>query len=201
LQEFLFYRLWRIALSVEANLLVTFDSRTSIEARNEVIDVLRDVGVEEPEFLYSEVKGLFQLQVVGDSKKITKKLFVLCRRCPSRFWFTYRWIPIETWCHATIEDMAQVVKEIAEGINPEERWRLSLNKRFYRKHHTRDLILKLAQQVDRTNVDLEHPEKIIRIEIIRERAGISLLTRKEYFSVNEVKNKALPTNTRAKSLM
>jgi tRNA(Ser,Leu) C12 N-acetylase TAN1 len=168
--------------------LVTFDSRTSIEARNEVIDVLRDVGVEEPEFLYSEVRGLFHVRVAGDPKKITRKLDALCRRCPSRFWFTYHWTPIETWCPSTIEDMVPVVKELAEGIKPEERWRLSLNTRFYRTHHTRDLIIKLAQEVDRTNVDLENPEKIIGIEIIREKAGISLLTREDVFSVNEVKN-------------
>lgn len=177
----------------EANLLVTFDYAAYMGARNEVIDVLREVGEENPEFLYSEVKGLFQLRVEGAPKEVTRKLDALCRRDPSRFWYTYHWVPIEKWCPSTIEDMSEVVKALAERIRPEERWRMSINKRFYREHHTRELIEKLAQHVDKPKVDLENPEKIIRIEIIGGRAGFSLLTPKEDFSVNDVKNEVLTT--------
>ena len=68
---------------------------------------------------------------------------------------------------------------------------MRINKRFYQKHHTRELIEHLTQHVDRLHVDLEHPEKIIHIEIFRERAGLSLLTPQEKFSVNQVKNEIL----------
>jgi tRNA(Ser,Leu) C12 N-acetylase TAN1 len=164
-------------LDEEANLLVTFDYGVNMWARNEVLDVLREVGEENLAHLYSEVKGLFQLRVDGDPKEVTRKLDALCRIDPSRFWYTYHWIPVERWCPSTIEDMSEIVKELAERIRSEERWRMSIHKRFYPAHHTRELIENLAQHVDRPNVDLEHPEKIIRIEIIGGRAGLSLRAR------------------------
>lgn len=175
----------------DANLLVTFDYGVYMGARSEVIDVLREVGEESPRLLSSDVKGLFQLRVDGDPKEATRKLDALCRRDPSRFWYTYHWIPVEKWCPSTIEDMSEVVNELAERIRPEERWRMNVNKRFYHDHHTRELIEKLAQHVDKPNVDLENPDKIIRIEIIGGRAGLSLLTLKEAFSVNAVKKAVL----------
>jgi tRNA acetyltransferase TAN1 len=153
-----------------------------------VEQVLREIGDITPEFMHSRIRGLFTIHVDRDPKTVTTRLDTLCRREPARFWYTYHWIPVEQWCPATITAMSEVVKKLAERIRPEERWRLRINKRFYQKHHTSELIEHLAQLVDRPHVDLEHPEKIIRIELISGRAGVSLLTAQEEFSVNRVKN-------------
>jgi tRNA acetyltransferase TAN1 len=166
---------------------VTYEPVNRVFAREEVEQVLREIGDITPKFIDSRVRGLFTIRVDTDPKAVTTQLDALCRREPAMFWYTYHWIPVERWCPANIEDMAEVVKELAERIRPEERWRMRINKRFYQKHHTRELIEYLAQHVDKPQVDLENPEKIIRIEIIRGRAGLSLLTSKEEFSVNVVK--------------
>ncbi|MFQ6075437.1 MAG: THUMP domain-containing protein [Candidatus Bathyarchaeia archaeon] len=178
----------------EANLLVTYDPAVFLGARDEVVDLLGEVGVEEPEFLSSRVKGLFMLRVSADPKGVTRRLDALCRAEPHRFWYTYHWIPIETWCSSTLEEMSGVVRGFAERIGPGERWRMTINKRFYRKHRTRELIEGLAELVDRPEVDLENPERIIRVEIIGGRAGLSLLEPVEQFSVNEVKDEVFTTS-------
>jgi tRNA acetyltransferase TAN1 len=175
----------------DVNLLVTYEPINQFIARDEVEQVLREIGDITPEFMHSRVRGLFMIHVDRDPKAVTTQLDALCRREPSMFWYTYHWIPVEQWCPATIAAMSEVVKELAKRIRPEERWRMRINKRFYQQYHTRDLIEHLAQLVNRSHVDLEHPEKIIRIELIRGRAGVSLLTAQEEFSVNRVKNEML----------
>ena len=50
------------------------------------------------------------------------------------------------------------------------------------------MIERLAEHVDRHRVDLENPDKTIRIEIIGEEAALSLLRPQEHFSVNAMKS-------------
>jgi len=180
-------------LDEAANLLITFDPMNHSEARAEVVNVLKEVGEHKPEFLYSGVRGLFQIRVDTNPKDVTRRLDALCRTDPSKFWYTYHWIPVEKWCSSTIKEMSEIVKEFAKRIKLNERWRMRINKRFYEKYHTDELIEKLTEHVDRPNVDLENPQKTIRVEIIGGKAVLSLLKPKEHFSANDVKNEILTT--------
>lgn len=177
----------------EANFLVTYDGVNRYLAQYEVKQVLKEVGEENPRFLHSRVRGLFRILIQMDPKEASKKLDNLCREDISKFWYTYHWIPVDKWCPSTIEKMSEIVKQFAERILPEERWRIKVNKRFYKKYHTLELIESLAEYVDKPNVDLENPDKTIRIEIIGGEAALSLLGRREHFSVNAVKNQVLTT--------
>lgn len=132
----------------EANLLVTFDRANRFAAQYEVKQVLGEVGEENPRFLYSRVRGLFNIRIKMDPKEAAKKLDALCREDPSKFWYTYHWVPVEKSCPSTIKEMSVIVKQFAERIIPEERWRIRVHKRFYEKYHTSELIELLAQHVD-----------------------------------------------------
>jgi tRNA acetyltransferase TAN1 len=176
---------------IEANLLVTYDRANRSPAHFEVKQVLKRVGEENPRFLPSRVRGLFSILIQMNPKEVTKKLDILCREDPSQFWYTYHWVPVEKWCPSMIKEMSVIVKQFAERILPEERWRISLNKRFYNKYHTQELVEHLAEQVDRPNVDLENPDKTIRIEIVGDKTAFSLLGPREHFSVNAVKSEVL----------
>lgn len=182
-----------IKMEEEANLLVTFDPENLPAAKYELKEMLEEVGEENPEFLHSKVHGLFKLRISLNPKEATKKLDTLCRKDPSKFWYTYHWIPVEKWCPSTIEEMSKIVKEFAKRIAQEERWRMRINKRFYERHHTPELIEQLTRHVDRPNVDLEKPDKTIRVEIIGGEAALSLLKPQEHFSVNDVKDEVLTT--------
>lgn len=83
------------------------------------------------------------------------------------------------------------MQEVVKRIDPQERWRMRITKRFYDKCHTKELIEALTQHIDRPNVDLENPEKTIRIEIIRDQAAVSLLQPGDCFSVNKGKDEIL----------
>jgi hypothetical protein len=175
-------------VEIKANLLVTYDRVERFGAQYEVKQALKEVGEENPRFLHSRLKGLFMVLIGIDPKQATKDLDTLCRSDPSKFWYTYHWIPVENWCPSTIKEMSVIVKQFAKRIMLEERWRITVNKRFYNKYHTQELIEHFAEHVNRPNVDLENPDKTIRIEIMGNEAALSLLGHREHFSVNAVKN-------------
>ncbi|MFW6122077.1 MAG: DUF5752 family protein, partial [Petrotogales bacterium] len=71
----------------EANLLVTFDNICYPEAREEIKQILGEIGEAKPQFIHSKVQGLFKLCTNMDPKEATKKLDALCRDKPSKFRF------------------------------------------------------------------------------------------------------------------
>ena len=73
-------------------------------------------------------------------------------------------------------------KDLQSGIKKSEKWKMDLSKRNYEKGKTTELILRLTDVVDKPNVDLENPEKIIKVEIVGNKAGISLLKPNELVS-------------------
>jgi len=171
----------------EPNLLVTFDPVDAFGARLEVLSVLEDIGEENPEFLPSEVRGLFEIRVGVDPKDCVRRLVSLCREELSKFQLTYHWTPVEKWCSSTLEEMADIVKELDTEIGEGERWRMRVEKRFYGRLETPELIEELTSYVDKPNVDLEDPDKTIWIEIIGGRAGFALLELGERLSVNDIR--------------
>jgi len=71
--------------------------------------------------------------------------------------------------------MQEAVRSVAEGIGENDMWKLDLTRRHYHQYQDHELILKLTEVVNTGEVDLEKPEKIIKVEIIGQHAGISLL--------------------------
>ncbi|WXG41091.1 MAG: THUMP domain-containing protein [Candidatus Freyarchaeum deiterrae] len=171
------------------NLLVTFEMRNRRESKEEVSQVLGKVGEEKTQFLRSQARGIFLIHTSLDPREITKKLTQLCREEPENFWNTYNYIPIDSWSSSEFEEMEENVKKLAEGIKENETWRMTVNKRFYNKHHTQEIIEGLAKHISGNKVDLKNPKKILQVEIIGKQAGISLLKPEDIFSVGKVRFK------------
>ena len=63
---------------------------------------------------------------------------------------------------------------------------MNLSKRNY-EANTKELIVKLTDPIDRPNVDLKNADKIMQVEIIGKKAGISLLKKDELLEVAKLK--------------
>ncbi|MBW2983969.1 hypothetical protein KY361_02550 [Candidatus Woesearchaeota archaeon] len=167
----------------DANLLVTYDPSHSGKAKEIVEAVLKEAG-ETAEFIESKVDGLFMLKV-GDAKAAVKKLAGLCKKDKAKFETTFRYMPIEKWTSSKIEDMQAAIKELQEGIKADEKWKMDLGKR-QTEHHEKDLIIKLTEPIDKPNVDLKAPDKIVKVEIVGEDTGIALLTPDELLDTQKI---------------
>lgn len=171
----------------KANLLITYSPAHPGKARDEALALLDEMG-EKPEFLESDVEGVF-LVSVSDPKKIARNLSGLCREEPEKFSCTFKWIPVDMWVSSDIGDMLKAVKALQDGIKGGEKWKMDVAKRKFEKHSVTEIIEALTEAVDKPNVDLKNPEKIIRVDIIGEHAAISLLSAGEFLDVQKAKGR------------
>jgi tRNA acetyltransferase TAN1 len=170
---------------MEANLLVTFDPSHKGKAMEEVKGIMEDAGVK-AKFLESVVDGIFLIKV-DNPKDAVRNITGICQEDPSKFSFTNKWIPVEKWVSSNIETMKAVMKEIDAKMDAEESWKLDLGKRQYDALGTSDLIMELTDNINKPKVDLKNPQKIVKVEIIGNMAGVSLLNPSEFLDVNRIK--------------
>ncbi|MGM0365438.1 MAG: THUMP domain-containing protein [Actinomycetota bacterium] len=169
---------------MDVNLVVTYDPVHSDAAREAVEAVFNEIGIKSG-FLDSEYGGIF-LMNVQDPRQTVKELRKLCLEDKEIFSWTYHYIPVDMWVSSEIEDMQDAVKSVASGVGDSDKWKLDLAKRHYHRYQERELILKLTDMVETGEVDLERPEKIIKVEIIGKHAGISLLEPEELLMVSKI---------------
>lgn len=168
---------------VDANLLVTFDPTKVETAKKEIEERLKEVK-EKPKIL-SATDGVAEI-IVGNAKAAVKALTAIAKKDISKFPATFHWIPIEKWCKATIPEMQKAIKELSKDIKATEKWKMDLGKRKTELHE-RDLIIKLTDVIDKPNVDLANPDKIVKVEIIGNKAGIALLAKEELLNTAKLK--------------
>ena len=170
---------------VEANLIVSYDPSHAGSAKQEVENVLKEVK-QRFKHLKQDIDGLFNLRV-KDARKTVKGLVKLCSKKPEFFEKTFNWIPVDKWCKSSIKDMQNVVKKLEKDIKKTDKWKMELNKRHYDKGDTVELILKLTEVVDKPKVDLKKPQKIIKVEIVGNKAGLALLKADELLNTIKAK--------------
>ena len=129
------------------NLLVTFNSNHSESAETEIESVLAKIG-EETRMAATLADGIYMLSV-SDGRKVTERLRKLCEADPKMFDETYRYIPIDTWCKSEIRIMQSRIKKVVPEIEENDKWRLSLNKRFWDRMTDMELILKLTEVIEK----------------------------------------------------
>ena len=167
------------------NLIVTFDQNHAGTAENELNAVLRKIG-EKPKVASSGIEGLFKA-AVSDARKVVGRLRDLCRADPNLFVVTHHYIPVDLLCKSGVPEMQKNIKPLASSIEEKERWKMNISKRHWDKLGGKELIIKLTDVIDRENVDLNNPQKIVQVEIIGNEAGISLLEPKDLLDIVGVK--------------
>lgn len=167
-----------------ANLMVTYDPNHRSLAEAEIADVFKRIN-EELRFLRSEIEGVFKVRT-SKPRAVVKKLAKLCLAEPDIFKMTYQYVPIDTWCASDIKEMQNIIRDLETDIKSSEKWKMTLNKRSYDMPAI-DLIMALTDVVDKPRVDLKNPEKVIRVEIFGDKAGIALLKADESLSVIKLK--------------
>lgn len=169
------------------NMIVTFDPSHKGIAELELKTVLKQIG-EVPKILQTETDGLCKV-AVKDARAAVKKVSLLVNANPAIFVATKHYIPIDNWVKSEISQMKEAIKKACVGIGPKDKWKMSLNKRHWKKMESTPLIMLLTEVVESRNVDLDKPDKIIQTEIIANEAGISLLEPLEIADIQRIKAK------------
>lgn len=165
----------------DANLLVTHEPSHAGSAKEEVEKALKAIR-QKAKFLKSDAEGVFKLRT-GNARKAVKSLSKLKRK-KGMFEHTFYWVPIDKWVPLNIKAMQKEIKKIQKGINKTDKWKLDLHKRKFEQMQSQDLITKLTEVVDKPNVDLENPQKIIEVQFMDKKAGLALLNKDEILSLS-----------------
>ncbi|HLD97618.1 MAG TPA: THUMP domain-containing protein [Candidatus Nanoarchaeia archaeon] len=168
-------------LKGQANMIVTFDPNHRGTAELELREVLKQAG-EKPQIGQTEIEGLFKV-AVSNARQAVAKIKSLCKSNPNLFSVTHHFTPIDNWCQSDVQAMQKLIRQVSEDIETNEKWKMGLNKRHWDKLEGVQLIIKLTDVVDRKNVDLDNPDKIVQVEIIGKEAGIALLAPKDVLDV------------------
>ena len=100
---------------------------------------------------------------------------------PFKLQYLLKFVPIQKVMITDFDLIEEYVLEQLDQIAPEESFKIVINKR--RIHQEKiEIITKLAKNITRT-VNLDHPDKIIRLEIIGKYTGISILKDGDVFSI------------------
>jgi tRNA(Ser,Leu) C12 N-acetylase TAN1 len=169
---------------MEASLIVTYEPNHKASSKEEVENVFYAVDAK-PKFLDSKYGGVFLLSI-SKPKEIVKELKKLAKKNVKLFARTFHYIPVDKWVKSEIKEMQKAIKPLVKNIKEKEKWKMDLSMRYYDKHDFKELIEKLTEVVDRENVDLDKPEKIIKVEIIEDKAAISLLEPEEFLETPKI---------------
>lgn len=175
-------------VSGKANLIVTYDPNHAGLAEQELNSVFKKIG-KSFDLIKTDIEGLFKLKV-SEPRKVMAALIKLCKSEPSFFNVTYHYTPVDYWCKTDVAGIQKIIKEcINPGIKQNDKWRMGLNKRHFDKYHSTELVIKLTEVINRPNVDLSNPEKIVQVEILGNETGLALLTPEELLNVPKLKGK------------
>jgi tRNA acetyltransferase TAN1 len=164
------------------NLLVSYSWGVYGRAKREIVQVLEMLGDEGSVVKRTIAEGIIGVKTSLDSREVVRRLQRLFNEDPFVLQYTLKWVPVDLWTLSDMDSMKEAVRKLRNGIREGERWRMTVEKRRYSQHHKIEIIRELADLIEE-KVDLENPEKILRVDIIGRYAGISILTPQEVFSV------------------
>ena len=169
------------------NLLVSCGWGEFAEAKREIVRLLVDLGDKQPEIRKTLARGITGVRTSLDPRSVITSLRVIFQKDPSVIQHTSKWVPIDLWTDGNIESIKERITKLRGMIRTADTWRMTVEMRRYTTLHKADVIREVAELID-AKVDLDNPDKILRIEFIGKHAGISVLKPYEIFSATRTQS-------------
>ncbi len=134
----------------------------------------------------TEVPGLVFTKVDIDPREIMEDLRVFLIKNLDEIRYCLKFIPIQDWCKTDLNLICRKVAEKSNEISKADRWRIVLTKR-YNSLKREDIIKQVALRIPHGKVDLNNPNKIVRIEIVGKNTGISIHQPDQIISIEKLK--------------
>jgi len=167
------------------NLLVSCSWGMYGAARIKILNALKILGDEKPVVKQTIARGIMGVKTSLDPRHVAQELHKLFVRDPLIFQHTLKWVPVDLWTYSDMESMKEAVRKLRHQIPSGEKWRMTVEKRRYTRYHKIEIVNELAELIDE-KVDLKNPDKILRVDIIGNYAGVSVLAPKEMFSATHL---------------
>jgi tRNA acetyltransferase TAN1 len=133
-------------------------------------------GDEYPIISRLDFQGLLIALTKIDNKTVIQKIKRISKENPDFFQFILKIIPIDYVCETQVQTISEIIQSnYYKYIHSEDSFKIVLNRRKSPYINRQSFIKKIASILN-NKVDLEHPDKIIHIEILGNISGISYLS-------------------------
>ncbi len=167
------------------NLIITFARHFEPETKEELSDFLEELGDSNPKILITKMSGILTAETKLEPIEVVRKIKEMLLDEPWSVRYCLRIIPIQKFIETKIEEIEKTVTEISEQISDGETYRISIEKRSS-DLSSQEIISKIASKI-KNKVSLEFPDKVILIEILGNKTGISILKKADVLSVEKTK--------------
>ena len=167
------------------NLIITCARHLEPETDEEISEILKKLGDHEPEISITKMSGILTAKTNLDPIQVVRKMKEMLLDEPWSIRYCLRVIPIQKVIKTEIEELEKISEYISEQISNDETYRISIEKRNS-DLSSQKIITKIANKI-KNKVSLEFPDKVVLIEILGDKMGISVLKKSDVLSTEKTK--------------
>jgi len=167
------------------NLLVTTARGNEEDACSEIWYLLGEIGDSAAKVEKTGITGLIAAKTAFDPFEVIEKFRAILKEKPYEFRYSLRIIPVEKVVRTDLGEIQRLATELGSKIKENESFRVTVEKRFTTTS-TSDIIEAAAAIIER-RVDLNHPDKIVLIEVVGGLTGVSVVKPADVLSIMKEK--------------
>jgi tRNA acetyltransferase TAN1 len=167
------------------NLIITCPRHLEPETEEELMDILEEFGDSDVKVSITNMSGILTADTQLDPIEVVKKIKEMLLDEPWSVRYCKRIIPIQKVIESKIDEIEKSVTELSNQILDDETYRISIEKRNS-ELSSKEIITKIADKI-KNKVSLEFPDKILLIEILGNKTGISILKKSDILSTEKTK--------------
>jgi len=167
------------------NLIVTCARHLEPETEEELRDILEEYGDSDANITITNMSGILTAETKLEPVGVVKKIKEMLLDEPWSIRYCLRIIPIQKIVETKIEEIEKTIIKDSTQILDGETYRILIEKRNS-NISSQEIISNVADKI-KNKVSLEFPDKIILIEILGNRTGISILKKSDILSVEKTK--------------
>ena len=143
-------------------------------------------GDEYPIISRLDFQGLLIASTKIENEVFIQKIKRIFKENPKFFQYILKIIPIDYVCETQVQTISEIIESsYSMYINSKDRFKIVLNRRKSPYINRESTIRKIASIIN-NKVDLDHPDKIIRIEVLGNITGISYLNPNDIIKQNDL---------------
>ena len=167
------------------NLIITCARHFEPETREEMGAILEKFGDSDGIISITEMSGILTAETKLEPVEVVRGIREMLLDEPWSVRYSLRIIPIQRVIDTRIDEIERTVAEISEQILDKETYRISIEKRNS-DLSSQEVISKIADKI-KNKVSLEFPDKVVLIEILGNKTGVSILKKTDVLSVEKTK--------------
>jgi len=167
------------------DLIITCARHLEPETRDELNDILEDFGDSDAQISITSMSGILTAETKLDPIEIVRKIKEMVLDEPWSIRYCLRIIPIQKIIESKMEEIEEAISSMSQGILDGETYRISIEKRNS-DLSSKEIITKIADKI-KNKVSLEFADKIILIEVLGNKTGISILKKSDVLSIEKTK--------------